>query len=119
MEGNLKAFIITIDNFLVDKFSNLPFGNDCIIHVQPPVFPLDGYVSFYSLTQPIVRRPTILELFGAQRVSDIFDGITQAMSKVVCWVNAPLVASSGMRCEPDSVNKFLVFRELVESLKIL
>ena len=31
-----------------------------------------------------------MEFFGAQRVCDVFDGITQTMSEIVCWVNTPL-----------------------------
>ncbi len=50
-----------------------------------------------GMKDPVVERPVILELEGAQRVGDPFDGIGQAVGVVVHRVDAPGVAGPVVR----------------------
>lgn len=42
---------------------------------------------------PVITTSSTLKLLGAKRVSDVFDGVTQAVGVVIRRVDAPLVPS--------------------------
>ena len=55
------------------------------------------------LKEPVVGSSAGLELQGAQRVSDILQGIHQAVGVVIAGVDAPGVAGMRVLCKLDSV----------------
>jgi hypothetical protein len=46
------------DDLFCNKLGNLALGNDCIIHVESTILPLNGAIKIKHVTQPIVRRAT-------------------------------------------------------------
>ena len=60
--------------------------------IQSSIFPLHRAVGVNSITKPVVRGAPRLELFSAQRVSDVLDRITEAVRVVVGGIDAPGVA---------------------------
>ena len=65
--------------------------HDSVVDIQPAVLPLDRTVGFDGVAEPVVTAPPRLELFGAQGVSDVFNGVAKAVGVVVGWVDAPCV----------------------------
>jgi hypothetical protein len=48
-------------------------------------------VSFGFIVSPIIAAASALELLGAEGVSDVFDGVAEAVSVVVGRIDAPLI----------------------------
>ena len=70
--------------FLQDTLDNKNKNN-----MLPAVLPLDGTVLIERVTEPVVWRPSCLELFGAERMGNVFQRIVETMCEVVGRVDAP------------------------------
>ena len=82
----------------------MPLGQDRVADVQPSELVLagarrDGKV----VDQPVIQRPVILKLQGADRMGDVFDRIGLAVGKIVGRVNAPSIAGAGMMRMQDAI----------------
>ena len=50
-----------------------------------------------------------MELFGAQRMGDVFDGVAKAVSIVVGRIDAPIVAGTVMGGVFDTIGNRILF----------
>ena len=77
---------------------------DRVADVQPSELVLAGAGGDGKVVdQPVVQRPVILKLQGADRMGDVFDRIGLAVSKIVGRVNAPCIAGAGMMRVQDAI----------------
>ena len=57
----------------------------------------------------ILNITKITTILCAKRVRNVFDGVAQTVSKIVCWVNAPFVSGSMMRRKFNSISDRILF----------
>ena len=89
------AWIIpTLDVLFRNKLQQLALAHHGIRKVQSSKFNLPGMKNPQRSAKPIVQRPMVLELQGADRMRNPFDRIGLAMGPIVHRVNTPLRAST-------------------------
>ena len=71
------------------------------------------------LHEPIVERPVILELEGAQRMRDVFGGVLEGMRKVVHRVDAPGIPRVMMGLVQDAMTYIWASRRGLTEAELL
>ncbi|MCY1398408.1 hypothetical protein D9M71_134380 [compost metagenome] len=89
---------------LVHQLFELALAGDGVVQVQAGKFVLARLGRDREVVQePFVKRAVILELQGADGVSDALDGIRLAMGEVIARVDAPLVTGLVMVGMADAI----------------
>ena len=94
------------DVSLVHQLDKLAFAEHRVLQIESGEFDLGG--SFICgagqettlqelVDHPIVERPMVGELEGAERVRYLLNGITDGVGEIVHGIDAPLVARHGVR----------------------
>ena len=68
-----------------------------------------SWIVLHAYKHPPPKYLPCLKFFSTQRMSDIFNGVTQAVGVVIGWVNAPLVFAVWMRSEFDTISYRVLF----------
>ena len=87
------------------QLEQLPLAQDGVRQVEAGEFSLPGGIlEIECLQVPVVQRPVILELQGAERVRDPFERVRQRVSEVVGRIDHPVVAGAVVRAAADPVD---------------
>ena len=91
--------------FFIDQLLELALAGDGVVQVQAAELVLARMGRHRQVVQePLVQRTMALELKGADRMSDAFDGVRLAVGEVVVGVDAPLVAGLVVMGVADAVH---------------
>ena len=90
----------------INKVYELAFTHHRVVQVEPrkldlPRLARRGHV----VDDPVVKFPVVLELQGAQGVSDVLDGVGQAVGEVVHGVDTPGITCAVVGGVTDPVQK--------------
>ena len=112
---NLKKGLLTGLKFSKFFFC-LFFSKKFRLTLWPVTIKLANLETLYQIPQITnFYRPAILNftkiatILCAKRVRNVFDGVAQTVSKIVCWVNAPFVPGSMMRRKFNSISNWIFF----------
>ena len=91
--------------FLLDQLLELALAHHGIFELQARELDLPGMTwRIQYIEKPVVEQPVILELQGAERVGDLFDGVRDAMGVIVHGVDTPLVSGLVVAGVADAVD---------------
>jgi len=103
VDGRHTRIVPTVDKLLSNQCEELTLAHDGTSDVQAAELPHNGTINLKGIEQPEVRVTTDAELESAKGEIDILKAIVQAVSEVVGWVDAVLVAGHGVRDVADTV----------------
>ena len=89
-----SRIVPAIDVLLFDQAQQLALAGQHVFDVEAGELDLLWMVNAELLAIPVIERPMVLELEGAQRVRHAFDRIALAVRPVIHRVDAPLVAGA-------------------------
>lgn len=81
---NLPSFDVS----LVDKPSELPLGQHCVVEVESGVLPDVGLPEAQGVDYPVELLVTIVVLCGPQSVCHTLQTVHNGAGKVICWVDS-------------------------------
>jgi hypothetical protein len=88
----------------VDQLDQTPFGKHRVGQIEAGEFILAWARRYRQVIQkPIVERPVILELQGAQRVRNAFEGVRLTVREIVVRIDAPVRSGTRVRGANDPV----------------
>ncbi len=91
-------------DWILDELAEHPLAHHRVAQVEPRALDLLRVGVDRELVQdPVVERPVVLELQGAQRVGDALDRVRQGMCKIVHRVDAPAVLGAVVSRMLDAV----------------
>ncbi|VTR69198.1 conserved hypothetical protein [Desulfosarcina cetonica] len=87
-----------------DELDQLALAQHGVVQVQAGEFDLLGMAGRRDVVQhPVIERPVVFELQGAQAVGDALQAVRQAMGEIIHGVNAPDVAGAVVTGLADAV----------------
>ena len=99
------GIVPAIDHTVFHQPKQLPLRHDGVVQIQPRKLPLFGRENAQAFDVPVVQRPMVLKLQGAQAVRDALDAVRLAMGKVVHGIDAPGISRTMVMGKFDSVHE--------------
>lgn len=73
---------------LIDKPGEFPFGQHCVVEVEPGILPDVGLPDAKSFNKPVELLVTVMVLSGPESMSDPLQTVHNGAGKVVRWVDS-------------------------------
>ena len=100
----MQSWIIPAHYFaFINELFNFALRKDSVTDVEARVFPDIGLVNVKVLKELVVGLAADLELESTERMGDILERVDEAMSVIICWVDAPLIARVWMGCIANAI----------------
>ena len=111
-EGGHAGVVPAVDGALLDQPTEDPLGHDRVGQGEPGELGLLGLAvgQLEVFQAPVVQRPVVGELQGAQRVGDALDGVGLPVGPVVGGVDHPVVAGAVVLDPADAVQHGVTHR---------
>ncbi len=103
-DGGHARVVPAGDDLLLHQAQQLPLPHHRVRQVQAGELDLARLVDAQRFDEPVVQRPVVLELQGADRVRDALERVGLAVRPVVHRIDAPLVAGAVMARMQDAVH---------------